>query len=219
MVDAQHLQEVSGGPTTLEQVKGYLSKLGLAFSEETVDTGKLLRFPVCPIKGRDCGDQSYVIVQEDGDILGGCHGGKCDGTASWPAFQEVWGLTFADHLKGIGQKEKKPKSDPPARMVKLAQKHDKLFHTPDGRGFVFTLQRGYEEVLPIKGGDYKDITRLRFDDATGNIPKKSTSPTRSSTSMLSQFSVDRNIRSVYELPNMEMQSMSRLVTRNGELSW
>ena len=133
----------------------------------------LLRLPVCPNKGRECGDQSYVIVQDDGEIIGGCHGGKCAGHDSWEDFQKAWGLTFDDYLAGKKQKKAtKAKLDPAGRIVKSAVKADKLFHTADGRGFALTVRRGIKEVLPIRSQEYRNVVRLRYEQQTGQVPKR-----------------------------------------------
>jgi hypothetical protein len=178
MVDTDKLQDLAAGPTTLDQVKGYLAdrkKAGhdTSHGEEDCDGGKLLRFNICPYKGKACDppDRAWIIVNDDGDIVAGCHGGKCAGKG-WAHLQGVLGLTFADYLKGTGQKVKKPKVDPPARMVQLAVKNDTLFHTPEGRGYAMTSRRGQNEVLPIRSGEYRNITRLRYEKETGAIPKK-----------------------------------------------
>jgi hypothetical protein len=170
-VNTTQLQEVAGGPTALEQFRGYLAnrKAATTYTEEDCDRGKLFRLAVCPHKGRSCGDRSYIIVTYTGDLIHGCHGGKCEDKTLSDLF-EVWGLTFDEYLQGTGHK--KPKTDPTAIMVKLAEEQDKLFHTADGKGYAATIRRGYAEVLPIRSGEYRNITRLRYEEATGTVPKR-----------------------------------------------
>ena len=173
-IDATLLQDVATDENKLlGQVRGYLNDLKVTHSVETCDTGFLLRLVVCPNKGRECGDQSYVIVQDDGNIIGGCHGGKCHGHDSWEDFQKAWGLTFDDYLAGKKQKKAtKAKLDPAGRIVKCAEKSDKLFHTPDGRGFALTQRRGVKEVLLIRSQEYRNVVRLRYEQQTGQVPKR-----------------------------------------------
>jgi hypothetical protein len=157
MIDINQLEAVT--VDQVQQVKDYLAQLGVTFSVEDCETGTLFRLPVCPFKGRECGDQTYIIVQTSGNIIAGCHGSKCAGKG-WREMQEAFGLP-------LGEKPKK-KSDPVAQLVALAQT-DTLFHSPEGRGYVATIRRGYPEVLPIRGQEYRNILRLRFEPS---IPKR-----------------------------------------------
>ena len=58
------------------------------------------------------------------------------------------------------------------RIVKSAVKADKLFHTSDGRGFALTVRRGIKEVLPIRSQEYRNVVRLRYEQHTGQVPKR-----------------------------------------------
>ena len=173
-IDARLLQDVAADENKLlGQVREYLHFVKAAHSQEECDTGDLLRLLVCPNKGRECGDQSYVIVQDDGNIIGGCHGGKCQGHDSWEDFQKAWGLTFDDYLAGKKQKKAtKAKLDPAGQIVRCADRSDKLFHTPDGRGFALTERRGVKEVLLIRSQEYRNVVRLRYEQQTGQVPKR-----------------------------------------------
>jgi len=173
-IDASLLQDIAADENKLlGQVRDYLNHLKVAHSAEDCDTGTLLRLPVCPNKDRECGDQSYIIVQDEGDIVAGCHGGKCAGHDSWEDFQKAWGLSFDDYLAGKKQKKAtKAKLDAAGRIVKSAVKADKLFHTFDGRGFALTVRRGIREVLPVRSQEYRNVVRLRYEQQTGQVPKR-----------------------------------------------
>jgi hypothetical protein len=155
-----------------KHLQGYLKHLEVEFTLEHDSDNVLIRLVVCPNKQRACGDRSYIIVLPDGDIHAGCHGGKC-AELDWKGIQAAFGVSFDDYLKQTNQpKLKKQKSDPSARIVADAIKRDKFFHDQNGVGCVQTIRRGHPEVLKVRSGEYRNILRLRFTQATKLIAKR-----------------------------------------------
>lgn len=164
--------------TTQEQmvkyVANYLKDQGVDFTREALDDEILFRLAKCPIKDRECGDRSFVIVADDGDVRAGCHGGKCEGKG-WTEFQACWSSSFDEWLTATGTKKpKKQRSadgDPTRAIVEAALKEDVFFHDPNGVAYVQTLRRGHRDTIRVRENTYRHILRLRYSKIRKGVAK------------------------------------------------
>ena len=56
--------------------------------------------------------------------------------------------------------------------MRCAEKSDKLFHTPDGRGFALTERRGVKEVLLIRSQEYRNVSVCGMSSRPGKSPNR-----------------------------------------------
>lgn len=170
MLNTSTMQSTAS-PEAVKLVAGYLESLKVEYTREPADDGRIFfRLPVCPIKGRACGDRTYIIVFQDGGISAACHAEKC-ADKGWDAFQVAWGTTFDTWLKSNG-KAKPKKSDPAAEIVIDAQANDTLFHDADGVAYAATIRRGHPEIVTVRSKTYTSILRLRYTEKHKQIAKR-----------------------------------------------
>lgn len=158
MITTDHLQQVDSKVT---QVERYLKGHTVEYVKEPTGLDVLFRLAVCPFKGRECDDRTWIIVRQDGKIQAGCHGGKCEGKG-WKDLQKALGGKF----KSSGSKA----ADPALRIVESAERQDTFFHDA-GVGHVQMRRRGCLETLKVREDAYRGILALRFRRETKEIAK------------------------------------------------